>query len=112
MGEDTKSTGKFLLADVTDISVSGGDVVFTLGNASADFAFIVSDYHFPILPVRDGQLDWASDIDTGGYIMESYESGVRAKFYRNPNYWKQDAAHFDEVSCQLFWMSWLAKMPL
>jgi len=97
MGEDTKSAGKALLADVTDISINGGDVVFTLGNASADFAFIVSDYHFPILPVRDGQLDWASGIGTGGYIMESYEPGVRAKFYRNPDYWKQDAAHFDEI---------------
>jgi len=97
MGEDTKSAGKSLLADVTDIAINGNDVVFTLANASADFAFIVSDYHFPILPVRDGQLDWASGIGTGGYVLESYEPGVRAKLYRNPNYWKQDAAHFDEV---------------
>jgi peptide/nickel transport system substrate-binding protein len=97
MGEDTKSAGKALLADVTNIAINGDDVVFTLSNGSADFAFIVSDYHFPILPVRDGQLDWASGIGTGGYIMENYEPGVRAKFYRNPNYWKQDAAHFDEV---------------
>lgn len=97
MGEDTKSAGKALLADVTDISINGNDVVFTLANASADFAFIVSDYHFPILPERDGQLDWAAGIGTGAYVIDSYEPGVRAKLYRNPNYWKQDAAHFDEV---------------
>ncbi|MFT7178965.1 MAG: peptide/nickel transport system substrate-binding protein [Oceanospirillaceae bacterium] len=97
MGEDTKSAAKALLADVSDIAINGNDVVFTLANANADFGFIASDYHFPILPVRDGKLDWASGIGTGGYIIEKYEPGVRAKFYRNPNYWKQDAAHFDEV---------------
>ena len=97
MGEDSKSAGKALLKDVTNIAINGNDVVFTLANPNANFPFIVSDYHFIILPVRDGKLDWASGIGTGGYIIDNYEPGVRAKLYRNTSYWKQDSAHFDEV---------------
>ena len=97
MGEDSKSAGKALLKDVTDIAINGNDVVFTLANPNANFGYIVSDYHFIILPVRDGQLDWASGIGTGGYMIKNYEPGVRASLYKNPDYWKQDSAHFDEV---------------
>jgi peptide/nickel transport system substrate-binding protein len=97
MGEDSKSAGKGLLSSVTDIKIEGNSVVFELSEGNADFAFIASDYHFAIFPDKDGQLDWASGIGTGAYIMESYEPGVRAKFKRNPNYWKANAGHFDSV---------------
>ena len=49
------------------------------------------------MPVVDGQLDVGSGLSTGGYILEKHEAGVRAKFKRNLNYWKENAAHFDEV---------------
>jgi peptide/nickel transport system substrate-binding protein len=34
---------------------------------------------------------------TGGYQLVSFEPGVRAHLKRNPNYWKEGRAHFDEV---------------
>lgn len=97
MGEDSKSAAKGLLSSVDDIRIEGNAVIFELSAGNADFSFITSDYHLAIFPDKDGQLDWQSGIGTGAYIMESYEPGVRAKFYRNPNYWKEGAGHFDEV---------------
>ncbi|MCP4789468.1 MAG: ABC transporter substrate-binding protein [Gammaproteobacteria bacterium] len=97
MGEDSKSAGKGLLTSVTDIKIEGNAVIFELSAGNADFGFITSDYHFAIMPDKDGQLDWSAGIGTGPYIMDSYEPGVRAKMHRNPNYWKPDSAHFDDV---------------
>ena len=36
-------------------------------------------------------------IGTGGYMLVNHEPGVRAVTKRNPNYWKEGRAHFDEV---------------
>ncbi len=38
-----------------------------------------------------------SGIGTGGYIVQSFEPGVKSVLKRNPNYWKEGSAHFDEV---------------
>ena len=57
----------------------------------------MSDYHLSIMPVVDGALAMNTGIGTGGYILENFDPGVRQKFKRNPNYWKADSAHFDEV---------------
>ncbi|MCH8998289.1 MAG: twin-arginine translocation signal domain-containing protein [Proteobacteria bacterium] len=95
-GEDTKSAAKPLVKPITDIKAEGKDtVVITLEGGSADFPFIISDYHLAILPAKDGVIDWQSGGGTGGYVLESFEPGVRASFKRNPNYWKENAAYFD-----------------
>jgi len=97
-GKDSKSAAKGLLSSIESITKDGSNtVVFKLTAGSADFPFIMSDYHMPILPEKDGKMDWGSGIGTGGYIIENYEPGVRAEFKRNPNYWKEGRAHFDEV---------------
>jgi len=97
-GEDSKSAGKSLLDPVVDIKKTGThEVTFTLNSGNADFPFILSDYHFLILPDFQGKMDWQAGFGTGGYIMEKFEPGVRATFKRNPNYFKSDRAHFDEV---------------
>ena len=58
----------------------------------------MSDYHLGICPAKDGGgIDWESGIGTGGYSLVSFEPGVRTVVKRNPNYWKEGAAHFDEV---------------
>ena len=49
------------------------------------------------MPVADGKADWKNYIGTGGYVLDSFEPGVRAFLKRNPNYWKNGRAHFDEV---------------
>ncbi len=43
----------------------------------------------------DGKVEWKTGVGTGGYMLESYEPGVRTKVKRNPNYWKEGKAHFD-----------------
>lgn len=97
-GEDSKSAAKGLLSNVTSIEADGDTVVVTLTNGNADFPFIASDYHLKILPSDgDGGVDWASGIGTGGYVLQNFEPGVRAEYTRNPNYWKEGAAHVDEV---------------
>lgn len=98
LGEDSKSAAKGILAPIADIKADGKNtVVFTLNSGSADFPFIVSDYHIAILPAKDGKVDAAAGIGTGGYTIESYEAGVRTKLKRYANYWKTDRAHFDEA---------------
>ena len=98
-GEDTKSGAKPIVASIDEI-VSHDDhtVTFKLASGNADFAFIMSDIHLPIVPANeDGTIDWQSGIGTGGYVLESFEPGVRAALKRNPNYWKSGRAHFDEI---------------
>ncbi len=97
-GENSKSAAKGLLTAVESITADGDTVVFKLKEGNADFPFIVSDYHLGIRPSNgDGTIDWASGIGTGGYILQNFEPGVRAEYRRNPNYWKEGAAHVDEV---------------
>ena len=97
-GEDSKSAAKAILEPIVEIKADGKNtVVFTLREGNADFPFIVSDYHIAMMPAKDGKLDPASGVGTGGYILESFEPGVRTSFKRNPNYWKEGRAHFDEV---------------
>ncbi|MEM8792854.1 MAG: ABC transporter substrate-binding protein [Pseudomonadota bacterium] len=98
-GEDSKSAAKPILAAVTEISAVGDDAVkFTLEAGNADFPFILTDYHLPILPANeDGTLNWQAGIGSGGYKLTNYEPGVRADFERFDDYWKTDAAFVDKV---------------
>ncbi|MCP3689782.1 MAG: ABC transporter substrate-binding protein [Gammaproteobacteria bacterium] len=97
-GDDTKSAVKSLLSAVVSITKKGKyEVEFKLDAGNADFPVVMSDYHLAILPAVDGKMDWQAGIGTGGYIIDRYEPGIRATFKRNPNYFKQDRAHFDEV---------------
>ncbi len=99
MGPDSKSAAKSLLEPVTDITADGKEtVVFTLSGANADFPYIASDYHIPVMPANeDGSADWKSGIRTGPFIFEAWEPGVRAKLKRNPNYFKEGMPYFDDV---------------
>lgn len=98
-GEDSKSAAKGLLTAVTDIRKDGDNqVIFELDSGNADFPFIVSDYHFMIMPSDDGEItDPNTPVATGAYKLDGFEPGVRANFSRNPNYWKDGKGHFDAV---------------
>ena len=96
-GEDSKSAAKPIVEPITDIKADGNTVVFTLSAGNADFPFLMSDYHLPILPSADGKIDTTTKDGCGGYVIDSYEPGVSAKLSRNPNYWKMDRAWFDGV---------------
>jgi peptide/nickel transport system substrate-binding protein len=93
--DDSTSAAKGLLTAITDMRKDGDNqVIFELEGGNADFPFIVSDYHLMIQPEGG---DNQGIEGTGGYMVDSFEPGVRASFTRNPNYWKEGRAHFDEV---------------
>ncbi|MFQ5954645.1 MAG: ABC transporter substrate-binding protein, partial [Kiloniellales bacterium] len=95
-GEESKSAVKGLLEPIVDLKADGKDtVVFTLREGNADWPFIMSDYHIPVMPAKDGKVEWESGVGTGGYMLESYEPGVRTSVKRNPNFWKEGKGHFD-----------------
>ncbi len=100
MTADSKSAAKSLLKAVTDIKADGPDtVVFTLSGGNADFPYICSDYHIPIMPANpDGTADWKSGVRTGAFVFGHWEPGVRAELTKNPNYHKPGLPHFDEAT--------------
>ena len=98
-GESSKSAVKSALSVVKDIQADGPDtVIFTLNSGSADFPYVTSDYHLPIYPAKDGGgIEWEKGVSAGPYVLENYEPGVSISGKRNPNYFKEDAAWFDDV---------------
>ena len=97
-GEESKSAAKGLLTAIKSIEKDGDNtVVFELEAGNADFPYIVSDYHLIIQPSKDGVIDALSGIGTGGYVLDTFEPGIRALSKRNPNYFKGERAHFDEI---------------
>jgi len=95
-GEDTKSAGKALLADIASMTADGTHrVVIELSNANVDLAYIMSDYRFIILP--ENSADPAAGIGTGPYVVEEFMPGEHLLGLRNPNYWKAGRAHADVV---------------
>ncbi|MEJ2024604.1 MAG: ABC transporter substrate-binding protein, partial [Deltaproteobacteria bacterium] len=97
-GKDSKSGAKGLLDQVTDIKMDGKHtVVFTLKGGNADFPYVLADYHLTIFPDGTVGPEFEKGIGTGGYILKSWEPGVKSLAARNPNYWKKNRAHFDEV---------------
>jgi len=97
-GEASTSAAKGVVAPIVDIRKDGEDtVVFELESPNADFPFLISDYHLLILPSEGGTIDPTSGIGTGGYRIESFEPGVRTVGTRNPNYWKEGNAWFDDI---------------
>ncbi len=97
-GKDSKSAAKGIVDPIKEIKADGKDtVVFLLDGGNADFPFIMSDYHLTIQPAGTKGAEFEKGIGTGGYMLVSHEPGVRALTKRNPNYWKEGRAHFDEV---------------
>lgn len=99
LGEDSKSAAKGILSGIVSVKKDGNHgVVVELSGGDADFPFLMSDYHMNICPSNgDGTIAWKEAIGTGGYKLKEHEAGVRTLTERNPNYWKEGMAHFDEV---------------
>ncbi len=97
-GPDTKSAAKGVAQPITDIKADGKyTVIFTLEEGNADFPFIASDYHIPIVPTGIKGKEYEKGMGTGPFIMEAWEPGVRFFGKRNPNYFKSGRPYFDEV---------------
>ena len=95
-GEDSTSGGSGAVASIADIKADGKDkVVFNLSSGSADFPFLMADYHLTIVPA--GTEDWDAGMGTGPFTLTAWEPGVRSAGKRNPNYFKEGRPYFDEV---------------
>ncbi|RDD60957.1 ABC transporter substrate-binding protein [Ferruginivarius sediminum] len=98
-GEDSQSAAKGIVDPIKDIRADGKDtVVFTLEAGNADFSYITSDYHLPIMPSKDGKVDATSGVGCGGYVLKKFDPGVETVVERNPDYWKDDRAWFDQIT--------------
>ena len=98
-GEDSASAVKSLFEPIKDMRKDGNDtVVIELKAPNADFPFVLSDYRLVIMASDgEGNVDTKTGNGTGPYSVGKYEPGVRGYFKRNPNYFKSDRAHFDEI---------------
>lgn len=94
----SNSALRSVLANITRIRRSGAhQVIFELAAEDMGFPAVVTDHRLIILPSEDGRIDPETPYGTGGYRLDKFDPGRRAEFTRNPNYWKQDTAHFDAV---------------
>jgi peptide/nickel transport system substrate-binding protein len=114
-GKDSKSAAKSLVAPIKDITIDDKHTIaFTLEQGNADFPYILSDYHLPIFPAGTKGAEFEKGMGTGGYMLQEWvpawepkeatskvtkEKILRSRAFtkRNPNYWKEGRAHFDEV---------------
>jgi peptide/nickel transport system substrate-binding protein len=98
-GDDSKSAAKPIVAQITDMRADGDTtVVITLQAGNADFPFILSDYHLPVLPAVGDGIDPTSADGCGPYVVERFEHGRGARLTRFDGYWKgASRAHFDAV---------------
>lgn len=91
----TKSAAKPLVESIAGMTKTDKyTLTFELEQGNADFPYTLSDYHLVIGPK---ETDLAKGVFTGGYMIKTFEPGVRAFAVRNPNYFKSDRAWFDEV---------------
>ncbi|MGE4252204.1 MAG: ABC transporter substrate-binding protein [Parvibaculaceae bacterium] len=98
-GETSTSGAKSLLTTVEDIKADGkSTVVVKLSSGNADLPYLLTDYHLVMLPADSaGKVSFANDAGTGGYVVKSFDPGVKATLERFRNYWKADSAYFDAV---------------
>ena len=73
-------------------------VVITLEAGNADFPFLLSDYHVPVMPSSDGKPDWRSGIGAGAYKVKNFEPGIRIDLERYADYWDSGRGYFDAVT--------------
>ncbi|ESY64902.1 peptide ABC transporter substrate-binding protein [Mesorhizobium sp. LNHC252B00] len=97
-GPNSKSSAKPIVAGIADIKSDGPNtVVIELSGGNADFAYLLTYYHLVIGCADNGKVNWNAHIGTGGYTLTEYEVGYRALLTRRGDYWKNNAAWFDEV---------------
>ncbi|MCB8877474.1 ABC transporter substrate-binding protein [Acidisoma silvae] len=92
----TTSTAAPILKPVLDIKATGKyELTIVLSSGDVGFPSLMTLETLTMVP--NGETDFNKGIGTGGYILESFQPGVKSVVKRNPNYWKQGRAHFDSV---------------
>ncbi|MGE0005679.1 MAG: ABC transporter substrate-binding protein [Parvibaculaceae bacterium] len=98
-GPDSVSAMKSALSAISAMKPDGDrGIVFELSEPSADFPYLLSDYHLAVMPsLGDGKVDWESGVRTGPFILEDFQPGISTKLRRNPNYHKDGKPYFENV---------------
>jgi len=95
--EKSKSGALGILKNIKGVKASGKEVIVTLGDADADFPYLMADYHLVIQP-NGGKDDPNAGISAGPYKVSVNQPGVRHGGERFANYWQGDkAGHADQV---------------
>ena len=95
-GTDSTSAAKPIVDPIVDMKSDGPNtVIVTLSGGNADFPYLMSDYHLPIMPAKDGKIDPTSSDGCGPYKVDSFEPGISASLSKHQGYWKTDRGHFD-----------------
>ncbi len=98
IGPDSKSPAKAILKSIQDLKKEDSHtLVITLSEGNVGFPALLTDYHAPMMPLVNGELDIMSGVGTGAFKIENFEPGQRALLVKNPNYWKEGNGHFDEA---------------
>ena len=97
--EGAKSAAKPIVAAVEEMKkLSDHQVQFVLKSGSADFPYLVSDYHICIFPAGQIAEAIANGIGTGPYKVVAFEPGVRAMVTKFDDHWDADnRGYFAEV---------------
>ncbi|TPN36166.1 twin-arginine translocation signal domain-containing protein [Mesorhizobium sp. B2-3-3] len=95
--EKSKSGALGVLKNIKGIKASGKEVIVTLGDADADFPYLMADYHLVIQP-NGGKDNPNAGISAGPYKVTVNQPGVRHGGERFANYWRGDkAGHADQI---------------
>ncbi len=97
-GAESTSAAAPIVSAITGMTADGMNVVFTLASGNADFPFVMSDYHLPILPAQaDGTIDPMTQDGCGPFRLVEIEFGVGATYARHEGYWKTGLPYFDGI---------------
>ncbi|MFK7939409.1 MAG: ABC transporter substrate-binding protein [Roseovarius sp.] len=98
-GEGSTSAAAPLVSSVKDLKADGDlIVVIELDAGNADFPFIMTDYHLPVMPANeDGTMNWQDLVGCGAYKIDSYNAGVSTTLSRHANHWTDAVGHVDTI---------------
>jgi peptide/nickel transport system substrate-binding protein len=96
--EKSTSAARGLIRQAVDVVADGDDIViFKLGAGTADWPWLMTDYHLAVCPANDdGTIDWQSGDGSGPYKLNDGQFGVRWKLSRHDQ-WHLKGAYFDTV---------------
>ncbi len=95
--EKSKSGALGILKNIKGVKASGKEVIVSLGDADADFPYLMADYHLVIQP-NGGKDNPNAGISAGPYKVTVNQPGVKHGGERFANYWRGDkAGHADQI---------------
>lgn len=103
----TTSSAAPILQPVSDVKATGKhELTVTLSEGNVGFPDLMTLETLVMVP--NGETDFSKGIGTGGYMLVSFEPGIKSVVKRNPNYWKPDRA----ISTPLRWSASRTALPV